>query len=255
MLECFYQADLYKVLEMKKKALEIKNVTIIYSKKKEIVSNIDLSIDEGMTYALVGLNGEGKTTIIKSILGLREVDNGVINVFGLSPFDNDAKSRFAYLPEKFDPPSFLTGYEFLEFSLSVYGKKTTKEDIVKSAQSLALDSDCLDKKVQTYSKGMRQKLGILGTFLTDCDLIILDEPMSGLDPMARKLVKKMILAYKKKGRTILLSSHILPDMKEICDSIFVINKAKICFNGTPDEMMALGRHNDMEEAFMNIISM
>jgi len=101
---------------------------------------------------------------------------------------------------------------------------------------------------------MKQKLCLLGTILTNCKLIILDEPMSGLDPKARILVKNIIKEAKSDGKTILLSSHILSDINEICDNVSIVNKKEIYFSGTPDEMLKKGKSKDIENSFMNIIS-
>src|SRR5690606_6663321 len=123
--------------------------------------------------------------------------------------------------------------EFLKFSLSLYQQPFDQDAIIRAADRLALGEEALRRRVQTYSKGMRQKLGLLGTILTNCPLLILDEPMSGLDPRARALVKEMIGEARAQGRTIFLSSHILADMDEICDRVAVLHDSEIRFTGTP----------------------
>ncbi len=238
---------------MAQTALAVKNVSIAYSSKKSVISEINLKLEEGKILGIIGLNGVGKTTLIKSILGFRPVDTGNIEIFGKNVYDMNMKKRLAYLPEKFEPPLFLTGEEFLKFSFSIYGKKISFSKMQEEAKKLSLDESFLKKRVSTYSKGMRQKLGLLGTILTQCDFIILDEPMSGLDPKARKLVKEMLMGIKAEGKTIILSTHILADMKELCDEVAIINQGKICFSGTPEEMVKIGKDKDIETSFMNII--
>lgn len=116
-----------------------------------------------------------------------------------------------------------------------------------------MDTEALKRRVQTYSKGMRQKLGLLATILTGCDLLILDEPMSGLDPVARALVKNLLLETKAKGCTIFLSSHILADMDEICDRVAVMNECSVRFVGTPKEFKVRSGDQSLERAFLHFV--
>ena len=166
---------------------------------------------------------------------------------------NDAIAALAYLPEKFEPPAFLTGYEFIDFSLKVYGRRIARDEIRKSVHDLAFDVAFLDKKVSSYSKGMRQKIGFLATILTGCSLMILDEPMSGLDPFSRSLVKDLIKAEKEKGRSFLISSHVLSDMEEICERIAVVDRGHVAFFGEPSAFIALHEGDNLERSFMNLI--
>ncbi len=145
-----------------------------------------------------------------------EASEGAVSLFGGSTLDAEAKAKIAYLPEKFEPPSFLSGLEFVKFSLDLYKRPFSEEAVMQAADRVSLSRSALKRRVNTYSKGMRQKTGLMGTWLTDCPLLILDEPMSGLDPRARVLVKDEILSCKKRGMTVFLSSHILADMDEIC---------------------------------------
>ena len=212
-----------------------------------------LEVRSGETFGLMGLNGAGKTTMIKCILGLREQDSGDISIFGDPKNSQISKSKFSYLPEKFEPPWFLKGMEFVQFCMKLYGRSLSEKEILEAAESLALDTDALNRQVHTYSKGMRQKLGIMGTLLTGCSLFILDEPMSGLDPQARALVKKMINNVKHQDRTIFLSSHILADMDEICDRVAVLHDSGIQFIGTPSELKASTKAKNLEQAFLEYI--
>lgn len=234
-------------------SLKINNVSVAYNGKPAI-TDISLEVKSGEIFGLMGLNGAGKTSLIKCILALRNQDNGTISIFGSDREAKESKSKLAYLPEKFEPPWFLSGMEFLKFSLKLYSQKLEKEHIISAAQSLALDTDALKRKVNTYSKGMRQKLGILGTVLTGCPLFILDEPMSGLDPLARSLVKKMLVDAKANGRTIFLSSHILADMDEICDRVALLHKGEIRFVGTPEELKKKTSTANLEQAFLDFIA-
>jgi ABC-2 type transport system ATP-binding protein len=237
---------------MIKQSLRIENVSVAYAKKTAI-SNISLDIRQGETFGLMGLNGAGKTTLIKCILGLRTQDSGEITIHDLPRTSKESKEKIAFLPEKFEPPWFLTGMEFLKFSLDLYKQEFNRDYIIESARALALDEHALNRRMYTYSKGMRQKLGLLGTMLTQCPIFILDEPMSGLDPLARSLVKKMITEMKNKDRTIFLSSHILADMDEICDRVALLHGGKIRYIGTPAGLKEQTSTNNLERAFLEFV--
>tara|TARA_R110001592_G_scaffold16881_22_gene71833 strand:- start:1042 stop:1773 length:732 start_codon:yes stop_codon:yes gene_type:complete len=233
-------------------SLSIKDVSVAYT-DKAVIEDINLDLHAGEIFGLMGLNGAGKTTLIKSILGLREQSAGDILIYGKDKSDPSSKSRLSYLPEKFEPPWFLTGMEFMKFSLQLYKRSFDKAAVVEAAEKLALDTDALGRRMNTYSKGMRQKLGLMGTLLTECSLFILDEPMSGLDPRARALVKKMIADIKNKERTIFLSSHILADMDEICDRVAVLHDGRIRYVGTPKQLKEETNTDNLEQAFLEFI--
>lgn len=233
-------------------ALSIRDVHVCYGKTR-VLHGIDLDIAEGETFGLMGLNGAGKTTLIKSILGLRDVESGAIQVFGQERKTEEGRRQYAYLPERFDPPWFLKGMEFLAFSASLYRQPFDRAGARDAAVKLGLDPAALDRRVQTYSKGMRQKLGLMGTVLTGCGLFILDEPMSGLDPRARATVKDMLLETKKQGKTIFLSSHILADMDEICDRVAVLHEGHLLYTGTPTGLKDRTGADILERAFLKCI--
>lgn len=218
-----------------------------------VLHDVSFDVLKGETFGLIGLNGVGKTTLIKILLGLLDTDQGSAKIFSKDTSDLTSKSKLAYLPERFEPPIFLNGIEFIEFSLKLYNQPFDRDTALKAAERLALDPKALDRRVDTYSKGMRQKLGLLATFLTKCPLIILDEPMSGLDPRARVFVKEEILQLRKSGVTIFLSSHILADMDEICDRIGIIHDGNLLFTGTPKEIKKTTKQDYLERAFLKTI--
>jgi len=220
---------------------------------RQVLHGVGLEINKAETYGLIGLNGAGKTTLIKIILGLKDELSGDIKILGLARSDKLVKSEISYLPERFDPPWFLTGGEFIDFSAELYGRKVDKTTVEDFAIRLALDPAVMKRKVQTYSKGMRQKLGLIATILTGCSLLILDEPMSGLDPLARALVKSVLAKVKEEGRTVILSSHILADMDEICDRISVIHDGIIHYSGTPAGFREKMNETNLERAFLQVV--
>lgn len=234
--------------------LSLKGVSVTYGDVTDpVINDINLELKAGEVFGLMGLNGVGKTTMIKAVLGLREPCAGTISIFGDEKLSYAAKTRLSYLPEKFEPPWFLTGMEFMKFSLSLYKKPFYEQDVIDTANTLALDIRALGRRVHTYSKGMRQKLGLMGTMLTGCSLFILDEPMSGLDPRARALVKSMILDMRTRERTIFLSSHILADMDEICDRVALLHDGRIRYLGTPAALKEKMGKGYLEQAFLEFI--
>ncbi len=234
------------------RAISINGVSADYG-HGTVIENITFDVKPGETFGLVGLNGVGKTTLIKIILGLMEASKGSVSVFGSTGLDAATKEKIAYLPEKFEPPPFLSGLEFVKFSLALYRRPFKEETVLQAADRVSLTRAALKRRVNTYSKGMRQKTGLLGTWLTECPLLILDEPMSGLDPLARVLVKDEILACKKRGMTVFLSSHILADMDEICDRIAIIHDGQLRFLGPPAELKLQTKQEYLERAFLKVI--
>ena len=218
-----------------------------------VITDITFDVQMGETYGLIGLNGAGKTTLLKMILGLKTPMSGEIFVSGFEAGSAGAQKHIAYLPERFDPAWFLNAYEFIEFTLSLYGRSIKRSDIDTMAERLGLKVSFLPKRAQTYSKGMRQKLGLMATFLTKCPLIILDEPMSGLDPLARAQVKDLILSAKAEGTTVFMSSHILSDMEELCNRVSVMHKGTLRFIGNPLDLLAMNQTKTLERAFLNLI--
>jgi len=232
--------------------LSVRDLQAGYGDKK-VLHGISLEVHKAHTFGLIGLNGAGKTTLIKILLGLKNQTSGVATVFGLKLDSKLVKSEISYLPERFEPPWFLTGEEFVKFSAELYGRKVSNAVIEDFAQSLALDPSAMKRKVQTYSKGMRQKLGLIATIMTGCSILILDEPMSGLDPLARALVKDCLMKMKKEGRTVILSSQILADMDEICDDISVLHEGYIRYSGSPAGFRNLTGEPSLEKAFLHIV--
>ncbi|MDE2335866.1 MAG: ABC transporter ATP-binding protein, partial [Alphaproteobacteria bacterium] len=160
-------------------AIGIDGVSARYGRGPAVIENISFDVKRGETFGLIGLNGAGKTTLIKIILGLMEASAGSVAVFGRESGDADGKAMTAYLPEKFEPPVFLSGFEFIRFSLELYRRPFDEKSVLAAADRLSLSREALGRRVNTYSKGMRQKLGLMGSWLTGCPLLILDEPMSG----------------------------------------------------------------------------
>ena len=229
--------------------LVVDNVSKSYG-KQSVLDAVSLSLNKGEIFGLIGLNGAGKTTLIKIILNLVNANSGDVSIFGTPIQSVKARENISYLPEKFQPSRYLKGKEYLSLSLSYYGKTLDIEEARKRAAGLDLDPGKLDYKVGSYSKGMGQKLGLVGAFLLDVPFLILDEPMSGLDPSARIKLKEQLLEIRKAGKTVFFSSHILSDIDEICDRIGIINNGKMIFVGTPSEFKTKYPSTSLENAFL-----
>lgn len=232
--------------------LRVQDVHKSYAKRK-VLEDINLTLVPGEVFGLIGLNGAGKTTLIKILLDLINAQAGSAQIFDINSRNLKARSHLSYLPEKFQPSRYLKGMEYLELALSYYGRKLDTDQARASAAALDLDPAVLDQRVGSYSKGMGQKLGLLGAFLVETPLLILDEPMSGLDPSARIKLKNMLLSERDKGKTIFFSSHILSDIDEICNRIGIIHNGKLGFVGTPAEFKAKYNDVSLEKAFLKSI--
>jgi ABC-2 type transport system ATP-binding protein len=219
----------------------------------QVLEDIGFSLEEGEIFGLIGLNGAGKTTLIKIILDLLSADSGQVRIFDMDSASVEARKRLCYLPEKFQPSRYLKGREFLSFALSYYQRKLDLEQAREMAASFDLRPEMLDERVGAYSKGMGQKLGLLSAFMAEVPFLILDEPMSGLDPSARIKLKRMLQDSRKKGASIFFSSHILSDIDEICDRIGIIHDGKLLYVGTPKAFKKKYQNTSLEEAFLTAI--
>jgi len=233
--------------------LMVQDIHKSYGEKK-VLNGISFSLMPGEIFGLIGLNGAGKTTLIKITLDLISHDEGVARVFDIAADQIAARTHLSYLPEKFQPSRYLKGYEYLDLVLSYYGRKLDRESAREFAVALDLDPNALSLRVGAYSKGMGQKLGLVGAFMVASPLYILDEPMSGLDPMARIRLKAMLMKVREAGSTVFFSSHILSDLDEICDRIGVIHGGQLCFVGTPSSFKEIHGDVSLEKAFLNSIA-
>ena len=231
-------------------ALLVRGLNVLYGLRR-VLEGVDLSVAGGEIFGLIGLNGVGKTTLIKTILDLARAESGSVEIFGVESTRPASRKAIAYLPEHLQPNRNLKGGEFIELSLAYFGVRL--DDQETQAQSLALDPAALSRRMSTYSKGMVQKAGLLATLLSERPLLILDEPMTGLDPRARILLKDRLLAYRQGGGAVFFSSHILSDIDEICDRVGVIHGGRILFTGTPEAMKQQFAAATLERAFLAAI--
>lgn len=189
----------------------------------EILHGISFEVKKGEVFGFIGPNGAGKTTTLKTILGIIEATDGEIKIFGKSPREREVQRKIGFMPENTYLYKYLTGDEFLDFSAGFYN---LEKDFLEKRKNWILEkvglSHARDRRLSTYSKGMLQRIGIAQAILHDPELIFLDEPMSGLDPIGRKMIKDLLLELKNAGKTIFLNSHILSDVEVICDRFAII---------------------------------
>ncbi len=237
-------------------AIEIKNCTKRYSrfgKKTEVVSNLSISIATGSVFGFLGPNGAGKTTTMKMLVGLTAPDAGEIHILGGFPGALSVHENIGFMPETPAFYSYLTGYEFLVFVGDIFGlDKKTKEDRIETLLSEVGLLDAQHLQTRKYSKGMTQRLGLAQALMNDPEVVFLDEPLDGLDPMGRADTKKLLLDLKKRGTTIFFNSHILSDVEDICDVVGIIDKGKLVRCGTVKEVSAGAQ--SLEESFVRIIT-
>jgi len=222
------------------KILDIKSLVRIYRspflmKKSVGLDGLDMEIREGEIYGLLGPNGAGKTTALKIITGLIRPTSGKIKIFDKSnPLE--ARKRIGFLPEN---PSFyphLTGGELLRFYARLYNISLSSEEVEEKMNMVGLKKS-LDKRIGGYSKGMIQRIGFAQGIIGNPDFVVLDEPLSGLDPLGRREIKDLIVKINKKGKTILFSSHILSDVEAICTRLGIIINGKMKQVGSLGEVL------------------
>jgi ABC-2 type transport system ATP-binding protein len=234
-------------------AIRFDGVTLRYG-RHTVLNTLGIDVVAGEFFGLVGINGAGKTTCVKALLDLNAINGGRIEIFGIPHQKTRARARLAFLPERFLPPYYLRGRDFLNFYARLRHAKFDEARIREMCSALDLDPQALDKSVRIYSKGMAQKLGLIACLLSDKDLLIVDEPMSGLDPKARLLVKRQMQALKERGRTVFMSTHMLSDVEELCDRMGILHAGRLRFVGTPAECCAQYGTPSLEQAYLNCIS-
>lgn len=231
--------------------IEIKDLHKRYAKNK-VLKGIALEIDKGGIFAILGPNGSGKTTLIKCILGMVRPDRGSISLNG-KPIKKDWKyrDRIDYLPQIANFPSNLTVNELIKMIKDL--RSHTTSDDQRLIELFKLEP-FLDKKLGNLSGGTKQKVNLVLTFMFDSPLVILDEPTTGLDPISHIRLKNLLKAEKEKGKTILVTSHIMNFVEEISEEIVFLLEGKIYFKGSIPQLKAKTSQDDFEHAIASILS-
>ncbi len=207
--------------------------------KARAVDNVDFEVRKGEVFGLLGPNGSGKSTTVKLLLGLLYPTKGHIEVFGHSPRHVATKSRIGYLPEESYLYRYLNSHETLDFFGNLFRLPSGERD-KRSEQLLEMVglSQTRTRAVGEFSKGMQRRIGLAQALINDPDLVILDEPTSGLDPIGCREVKDLIVALARRGKTVILSSHLLSDVEDVCDRVVIYYGGKIQAMGTLKELLA-----------------
>ncbi len=228
--------------------IEARGVTKVFNDfwgrpRVRALDSVDLTVEPGTTFGLLGPNGAGKSTLIKLLLGHLYPTEGVLRVLGDSPRSTEIKKRMGYLPERTSFYRTLTARETLLFFGRLLGLSDS-ETSARAAQLLSMVGleQAADRRVGEYSHGMRKRLGLAQSLLNDPDLLLLDEPTAGLDPIGCREVKDLILTLGKRGKTILMTSHLLGDVQDVCGTVMILYGGRVQAAGPVDTLLAERDH-------------
>ena len=227
-------------------ALEVSGLSKSYKvghlirKRRLALDQLSFSVERGEVFGYLGPNGSGKTTTLKVVMGLVQADSGSVTVLGVPWQEPTWRYRAGYLPEQPYFYDYLTPLEYLDYSGRLFGlslatRRQRAEDLLERVGL----SRSRNVALRRFSKGMSQRLGLAQALINEPEIVILDEPMSGLDPIGRRLVRDVILDLKRQGRTVIFSTHILPDAEALCDRIAVLSGGRLLKAGRLDEILSL----------------
>jgi ABC-2 type transport system ATP-binding protein len=206
--------------------------------KLRAVDNVSFEIPRGQVFGLLGPNGCGKSTTLKIILGLVSPTAGEVSILGFPFATTAARSRTGFLPEAPYFHKFLSGRELVAYCARLSGvKPESVNQAVEEALALTAMTEAGDRTIGTYSKGMLQRIGLAQAIVHDPELVILDEPTAGVDPVGSAAIGQMIKAMKSKGKTIVLCSHLLGQVEQVCDRIAIMDRGKLVLEGRVDDVL------------------
>ena len=214
------------------------------------LSDVSLAVDAGRCVGLIGANGAGKTTLIKCLLDFNRPGSGTVRIGGCDSRNAAARRGVAYLPERFQPPGFASGRQYLRYMLQLAGRPYRDSDVIDELAGFELAPEVLDAPLRECSKGMAQKLGLAACFLTCASVYVLDEPMSGLDPRARAALKARIRSAAGRGAAVLFSTHLLGDVDACCDRVAVLHQGRLRYDGSPADFRRRYGGADLEAAYL-----
>lgn len=236
--------------------LKLNQVCKSYAKGRvKAVDELSLHVGRGEIFGFIGPNGAGKTTTIKMICGIINPDAGSVFIDGKSITAQplDAKRAIGYVPDAANVYERLTGLEYLNFLADVYGVDTvTRKDRIDKYLTMFEIKDAAGDLIKSYSRGMRQKLTVTGALLHNPPLWILDEPMSGLDPLSAHQLKEEMRAHCKAGNTVFFSTHVLEVAEKLCDRIGIINHGQLVYEGTMEALHRSNASKSLEEVFLEM---
>ena len=235
--------------------VEIENLTKDYEmgfwrkRKVRALDDLSLTVERGEIFGFLGANGAGKTTTLKLLMRLTFPTSGRARILGFDISSLSMHQRIGYLPENPYFYDYLTAREFLEYCAQLFGypadrRRTAAADLLKSVH---LDEKKWNTQLRKFSKGMLQRVGLAQALINDPEVVFLDEPMSGLDPIGRREVRDLIGSLRQQGKTVFMCSHILSDIEVLCDRVAILNKGKLAHIGRLNDLRALaGKTNNLE---------
>lgn len=220
--------------------------------RKDALKGISLTVGEGEIFGLLGPNGAGKSTLVKLSLGLSGPSSGDVRLNGLSPKNPKARMGVGYLPEHFRPPPLVTPRAFMRFIREMGNgpEGYTPQEVLSM---VGLEPSAWGRDMGKLSKGMLQRVGLASAFVHMPRFLLLDEPLSGLDPIGRHDVKDLLLNFNSYGGTIFLNSHILADIGTLCHRVGILHQGRLLFVGTIENLYASTGKDDIEEAFLQVV--
>jgi ABC-2 type transport system ATP-binding protein len=218
-----------------------------------VLRDIRFELPAGHSLAIVGVNGAGKTTLLRCLLDFLKPSVGNIQIFGLPSTEPKARGPLCFLPERFNPPGYLTGHETLVWLAGLRGQQWTKAQTLTGFEQFAIDPAAIKRPLKVFSKGMTQKIGLMACLMSDAPLVVLDEPMSGLDPQARREVVKHLAQAKTNQRSLVFTSHSLPDVQTLADQLVLIHQGRMRFAGSPAALCKQFQTPSLEDAFLHCI--
>ncbi len=221
--------------------------------QRQALKDISWQLTQGQCAGLVGVNGAGKTSLIRCALGLMTPTQGQVRVYGQAAGQAQARRRLAYLPERFLPPSWLRAQDYLQTLCRLYEHPYSVSQAVQHLAAMGLEADVLSRRLGQFSKGMTQKIAWLGAWLLQRDLWILDEPMSGLDALARQELRGQLRHLKNQGITCLMSTHAMEDVDTLCDHMVLLHQGCLRFAGKPAQFLEHMGQANMEQALLRCI--
>lgn len=225
------------------------------TQKHEALRGISFNVQKNEIFGYLGPNGAGKTTTLKILMGLIKPESGSFSIMGSSIEDENIRAKIGFLPENPSFYPFLSAYETLQMICDLYRMpKKMQDDRIRTFLSIVGIEKAMNKRVGGFSKGMLQRLGLAQAIINDPEIIILDEPLSGLDPLGRKEFKDIILLMKRRGKTVVFSSHILPDIEMIADKVCVINQGQLVGTGYVQDIVKKELKEIDIEIFINDVS-
>lgn len=217
------------------------------------LNSLSLSVPAGRIFGFLGPNGAGKTTAIHVLLGFQQATSGSASVFGCNVLEPIARQRIGYLPEHPDVYRFLTGREMLQFAGRLCGLSGSQLEQRATAVLQEVDlTAAADRRIATYSRGMRQRICLAQALIHDPDLLILDEPTGGLDPIGRLLIRRIISDWRNRGKTVFFSSHELSEVELVCDCVCILARGRVVAQGAPHDLAGPGER--LEQLFMRLVA-